>query len=87
MASRCISPAAPVRSRRPAHREGDRSEERLAELSDPAFKERPNILAFGVGDAEPKIIQPLHSMVSSAPARSHITVLDFSQFSQLLGGC
>jgi uncharacterized protein YegL len=32
---------------------------RLAELKDPGFKERPNILAFGVGDADPKVIQQL----------------------------
>jgi len=31
----------------------------LAELQDPGFKERPNILAFGVGDADPKVIQQL----------------------------
>lgn len=30
--------------------------ERLAELRDPGFRERPNILAFGVGDADPKVI-------------------------------
>ena len=35
--------------------------ERLSELKDPAFKERPNILAFGVGDADPKVIQQLAS--------------------------
>ena len=34
---------------------------RLDELKDTAFKERPNILAFGVGDAEPKVIQQLAS--------------------------
>jgi uncharacterized protein YegL len=28
----------------------------LAELRDPSFRERPNILAFGVGDAEPGVI-------------------------------
>ena len=33
--------------------------ERLAELKDPAFNERPNILAFGVGDADPKVIPQL----------------------------
>jgi len=36
-------------------------QERLSELKDPAFKERPNILAFGVGDADPKVIQQLAS--------------------------
>jgi len=34
---------------------------RLEELKDPGFKERPNILAFGVGDADPKVIQQLAS--------------------------
>ncbi len=34
---------------------------RLDELKDAGFKERPNILAFGVGDAEPKVIQQLAS--------------------------
>ena len=32
---------------------------RLEELKDPGFKERPNILAFGVGEADPKVIQQL----------------------------
>jgi uncharacterized protein YegL len=32
---------------------------RLAELKDTSFNERPNILAFGVGDADPKVIQQL----------------------------
>ena len=31
----------------------------LQELKDPGFKERPNILAFGVGEADPKVIQQL----------------------------
>jgi uncharacterized protein YegL len=30
---------------------------RLKELKDPGFRERPNILAFGVGDADAKVIQ------------------------------
>ena len=34
---------------------------RLEELKDPSFKERPNVLAFGVGDAEAKVIQRLAS--------------------------
>ncbi|MBV8990702.1 MAG: VWA domain-containing protein [Solirubrobacterales bacterium] len=34
---------------------------RLNELKDAGFRERPNILAFGVGDAEPKVIQQLAS--------------------------
>jgi len=34
---------------------------RLDELKDTSFKERPNILAFGVGDADPKVIQQLAS--------------------------
>jgi uncharacterized protein YegL len=41
-------------------------QERLAELRDPAFKERPNILAFGVGDADPKVIQQLASSPTHA---------------------
>jgi uncharacterized protein YegL len=41
-------------------------QERLAELKDPGFNERPNILAFGVGDAEPKVIQQLASSPSHA---------------------
>jgi uncharacterized protein YegL len=32
---------------------------RLEELKEPGFRERPNILAFGVGDADPKVIQQL----------------------------
>ena len=38
-------------------------QERLEELNDPGFRERPNILAFGVGDADAKVIQ----QVASAP--------------------
>ncbi len=34
---------------------------RLGELKDPGFKERPNVLAFGVGDADPKVIRQLAS--------------------------
>ncbi|MBV9167232.1 MAG: VWA domain-containing protein [Solirubrobacterales bacterium] len=33
--------------------------DRLMELKDQGFKERPNLLAFGVGDADPKVIQQL----------------------------
>ena len=40
--------------------------ERLDDLKDPAFKERPNILAFGVGDADPKVIQQLASSPTHA---------------------
>jgi uncharacterized protein YegL len=40
--------------------------ERLAELKDPGFRERPNILAFGVGDADPKVIQQLASSPTHA---------------------
>jgi len=36
---------------------------RLQELRDPAFAERPNILAFGVGEADPDVIR----RVASAP--------------------
>lgn len=36
---------------------------RLKELKDDSFKERPNILAFGVGDADPNVIKH----VASAP--------------------
>jgi uncharacterized protein YegL len=36
---------------------------RLAELTDPAFKQRPNILAFGVGDADAGVIR----QIASAP--------------------
>jgi uncharacterized protein YegL len=32
---------------------------RLEELKDPAFRERPNVLAFGVGDADPQVIREL----------------------------
>jgi uncharacterized protein YegL len=34
---------------------------RLAELKDPSFRERPNILAFGVGEADPEVIAQLAS--------------------------
>ena len=34
---------------------------RLEELKDPGFRERPNILAFGVGDADPEVIGQLAS--------------------------
>ena len=34
---------------------------RLAELKDPGFRERPNILAFGVGEADPQVIGQLAS--------------------------
>ncbi|HEY1519451.1 MAG TPA: VWA domain-containing protein [Solirubrobacteraceae bacterium] len=34
---------------------------RLEELKDPGFKERPNILAFGVGEADPEVIGQLAS--------------------------
>ncbi len=34
---------------------------RLEELKDPGFAQRPNMLAFGVGDADPKVIQQLAS--------------------------
>jgi uncharacterized protein YegL len=44
----------------PTDRE-ERWRARLEELKDPAFRERPNILAFGVGDADPKVIQQLAS--------------------------
>jgi uncharacterized protein YegL len=33
----------------------------LAELKDPSFRERPNILAFGVGEADPEVIGQLAS--------------------------
>ncbi len=33
----------------------------LADLKDPSFRERPNILAFGVGDADPEVIGQLAS--------------------------
>lgn len=32
---------------------------RLEELKDPGFRERPNVLAFGVGDAESEVIREL----------------------------
>jgi uncharacterized protein YegL len=35
--------------------------ERLDQLRDPGFKERPNVLAFGVGDAEAEVVQQLAS--------------------------
>jgi uncharacterized protein YegL len=34
---------------------------RLEELTDKSFKQRPNILAFGVGDADPRVIQRVAS--------------------------
>ena len=34
---------------------------RLEELKDPSFRERPNILAFGVGEADPEVIGRLAS--------------------------
>jgi uncharacterized protein YegL len=34
---------------------------RLAELKDPSFRERPNILTFGVGEADPEVIGELAS--------------------------
>ena len=34
---------------------------RLDELKDPGFRERPNVLAFGVGDADPAVIRELAS--------------------------
>jgi uncharacterized protein YegL len=33
--------------------------DRLEELRDPGFRERPNVLAFGVGDADPEVIREL----------------------------
>ena len=50
---------------RPTERES-RWREGLAELKDPAFRERPNVLAFGVGDADPAVIQQL----ASSPAHA-----------------
>lgn len=41
-------------------------QKRLRALKDPAFRERPNILAFGVGDADPKVIQQLATSPSHA---------------------
>jgi uncharacterized protein YegL len=49
----------------PTEKEG-KWEDRLAELRDPAFKERPNVLAFGVGDADPKVIQRVASTATHA---------------------
>lgn len=37
----------------------DKWRARLDELKDPGFRERPNVLAFGVGDADPEIIRDL----------------------------
>jgi uncharacterized protein YegL len=34
---------------------------RLTELKDPSFRERPNILAFGVGEADPEVIAAIAS--------------------------
>jgi len=34
---------------------------RLEELKDPGFRERPNVMAFGVGDADPEVIRELAS--------------------------
>ncbi len=34
---------------------------RLEELRDPGFRERPNVMAFGVGDADPAVIRELAS--------------------------
>jgi uncharacterized protein YegL len=34
---------------------------RLEELKDPGFRERPNVMAFGVGDADPAVIRELAS--------------------------
>lgn len=34
---------------------------RLEELKDPGFRERPNVLAFGVGDADPAVVRELAS--------------------------
>lgn len=41
-------------------------QERLAELKDSGFRERPNILAFGVGDADPAVIKQLASSPTHA---------------------
>jgi uncharacterized protein YegL len=38
----------------------------LEQLKDPAFKERPNLLAFGVGEAEPAVIEQLASTAGFA---------------------
>jgi len=40
----------------------DKWRTRLEELKDPGFRERPNILAFGVGDADPNVIRQLASV-------------------------
>jgi uncharacterized protein YegL len=45
----------------PTERE-DRWRARLDELKDPGFKERPNILSFGVGHADPEVIRQLATM-------------------------
>src|ERR1700733_11296402 len=37
----------------------DKWRARLDELKDPGFRERPNVLAFGVGDADPDVIRDL----------------------------
>ncbi len=37
----------------------DKWRTRLADLRDPGFRERPNVLAFGVGDADPEVIREL----------------------------
>jgi uncharacterized protein YegL len=47
----------------PTEKEG-RWRERLDGLRDPAFRERPNILAFGVGDADPAVI----AQVATSPS-------------------
>jgi uncharacterized protein YegL len=39
----------------------DRWRARLDDLKDPSFRERPNVLAFGVGDADPAVIRELAS--------------------------
>jgi uncharacterized protein YegL len=39
----------------------DRWQTKLDDLRDPAFKERPNILAFGVGEADPAVIRQIAS--------------------------
>ena len=39
----------------------DKWRARLDELKDPGFRERPNVLAFGVGDADPAVIRELAS--------------------------
>jgi uncharacterized protein YegL len=37
----------------------DKWRTRLEDLKDPGFRERPNVLAFGVGDADPDVIREL----------------------------